>query len=333
MEDSYLSLDNDDPNLTCNDLNEGRVALKLKNDRTRRSWSPREEEVLLSALKGLVVTGWKADNGFRGGYHRRILEVMKREFPRTDLKITPHITSKISQWKKNYSSLCGILGRSGIGFNLNNDYKIDCDNDQWEQIIKADNNARVMRFKSWPMWDAWQEIFGKDRAVGTTAEDLLEMSKEVHSNGTPNLESGGSEYVASTDAPSGANPQNNNKSPQGDDQSASDSGYKTQSAKKKNKKRKGVERSDILLEMLAKSNEDINSRLDKLTNRIGYEFDVSKSRKEVFGILADIQGLTLGQQLDAAGIILEKVQRLDLFMSLPEAFLHTYVVRMLEKHT
>ncbi|KAL1568829.1 hypothetical protein AAHA92_00388 [Salvia divinorum] len=120
MEDSYLSLDNDDPNLTCNDLNEGRVALKLKNDHTRRSWSPREEEVLLSALKGLVVTGWKADNGFRGGYHRRILEVMKREFPRTDLKITPHITSKISQWKKNYSSLCGILGRSGIGFNLNN---------------------------------------------------------------------------------------------------------------------------------------------------------------------------------------------------------------------
>ncbi|KAG6407790.1 hypothetical protein SASPL_130788 [Salvia splendens] len=269
MEDSYLSRDNDDPDQTHNDLNKGRVTRKMKIDRTRRSWSPREEEVLLSNMKGLVVIGWKADNGFRGGY----------------------------------------LSYYG----------------------GADKEARNMRFKSWPMWDAWKEIFGKDRAVGTTAADLSEMSKEVYSTGIPFLENGDSEYVASTGAPSGANPQNTKSSPQGLDQTASDND--TQSFQKKNKKRKVVDRSDILLEMLAKSNEDINSRLDKLTNRIGYEFDVSKARKEVFSILGDIQGLTLGQQLDAAGIILEKVQRLDLFMSLPDAFCHTCVVRMLEKHT
>ncbi|KAG6430918.1 hypothetical protein SASPL_108992 [Salvia splendens] len=108
----------------------------MKIDRTHRSWSPREVEVLLSTMKGLVVTGWKADNGFCGGYLSRITEALKREFPRTDLKTSPHITSKISQWKKSYTSLCGILGRSGVGFNLHNDYKIDCDDDQWEQIIK-----------------------------------------------------------------------------------------------------------------------------------------------------------------------------------------------------
>ncbi|XP_042032575.1 uncharacterized protein LOC121779320 [Salvia splendens] len=168
-------------------LNKGRVAHKMKIDRTRRSWSPREEEVLLSTMKGLVVTGWKADNGFCGGYLSRIMEALKREFPRTDLKTSPHITSKISQWKKSYNSLCGILGRSGVGFNLHNDYKIDCDDDQWEQIITADKEARNMRFKSWPMWDAWKEIFGKDRAVGTTAADLGEMSKEVCSTGVPFL--------------------------------------------------------------------------------------------------------------------------------------------------
>ncbi|KAG6424332.1 hypothetical protein SASPL_114747 [Salvia splendens] len=204
------------------DLNEGRVALQIKMDRTRRSWSIREEEVLLDKLS----------------YHIQ-------DFPT----------------EKNYGSLSGILGRSGVGFNLTNDFKIDCDNEQWEQIITADKNVRNMRFN------------------------------------------GGSEYVASTDAPSGANPQNNKSSPQGLDQSASDSDHETRSAKKKNKKRKTVDRSDILLEMLAKNDEDINSRLDKLTNMIGYEFD-----------------------LDVAGIILEKVQRLDLFMCLPEAFRHTYVV-------
>ncbi|KAG6385671.1 hypothetical protein SASPL_154507 [Salvia splendens] len=222
----------------------------MKIGRTRRSWSPREEEVLLSAMKGLVVTRWKTDNGFRGGYLSRLLEALKREFPR---------------------------------FNLYNDYKIDCDNDQWEQIIRVDKDTRNMR---------------------TIAVDLVEMSKE-----------------------------NNKSSPQGMDQSASDSDHETQSSKKKNKKHKVVDRSNILLEMLAKSNEDINSRLDKLINRIGYEFDVSKSRNEVFAILEDIQGLTLGQQLDVVGIILEKVQRLDLFMSLPEVFRHMYMVCILKKQT
>lgn len=31
-----------------------------------------------------------------------------------------------------------------------------------------------MRYKSWPYYDAWQEIFGKDRANGEAAEDLLD---------------------------------------------------------------------------------------------------------------------------------------------------------------
>ncbi|KAG6400926.1 hypothetical protein SASPL_137771 [Salvia splendens] len=118
------------------------------------------------------------------------------------------------------------------------DSNLSLDNDD---IIAMD--ARNVHFKLWPMWDAWKEIFGKDRAVETTTADLLEMSNEVRSNGIPNLESGGSEYVASTDAPSGAIPHNNKSFPQGLDQSVSDSEHKTQPAKKKNKKRKIVDRA------------------------------------------------------------------------------------------
>ncbi|XP_042038960.1 uncharacterized protein LOC121784791 [Salvia splendens] len=144
-------------------------------------------------MKSLDVTGWKADNGFRDGSLSRILEALKREFPRTDLKISPNITSKISQWKKKLQ--LSLWNPRTKRCRLQPDYKIDCDNDKWEQIIRADKDARNMRFKSWPMWDAWNEIFGKDRAVDTPAADLKEMSKEVYSNGDPILESGDSEYV------------------------------------------------------------------------------------------------------------------------------------------
>lgn len=43
-----------------------------KGDRTRRMWTPREEEILAETLLELVARGWKADNGFRAGYLTKI---------------------------------------------------------------------------------------------------------------------------------------------------------------------------------------------------------------------------------------------------------------------
>ncbi|XP_042025293.1 uncharacterized protein LOC121772317 isoform X2 [Salvia splendens] len=128
----------------------GGHADKVKGDRTRRSWSKREEEALLVALHDLVAGGWKSDNGFRNGYATRVYQVMKREIPDTELKVSPHINSKITMWKREYGALSTILDRSGVGFNSNNDYKIECNNEQWAQIVKADSNAKTMRNKSWP---------------------------------------------------------------------------------------------------------------------------------------------------------------------------------------
>lgn len=106
-------------------------------EKTRRSWTNREEEVLLAALKELVATGWKSDNGFRPGYVKKLEEAMKKEFPRTDLKGVPHITSRLTIWKKNYASIVTMLSRSGIGFNVHGDNKIDADDEQWEHAIRV----------------------------------------------------------------------------------------------------------------------------------------------------------------------------------------------------
>ncbi|KAG6430622.1 hypothetical protein SASPL_108694 [Salvia splendens] len=101
----------------------------IRGDRSRRSWPDKEEATLIVALKDLVVTGWKSDNGFRSGYLTRIEDALKRDFPNTDLRAQPHIQSKITTWKKFYSTLAMILDQSGVGFNNHGDYKIDCDDD------------------------------------------------------------------------------------------------------------------------------------------------------------------------------------------------------------
>lgn len=71
----------------------------VKPDRTRRSWSKREEEVLVMALHDIVAGGWKADNDFRSGHSKMVYNVLKREIPNTELRVSPHINSKISTWK------------------------------------------------------------------------------------------------------------------------------------------------------------------------------------------------------------------------------------------
>ncbi|KAG6392820.1 hypothetical protein SASPL_147047 [Salvia splendens] len=68
-----------------------------RGDRTRRSWSGKEEEILAATMKELVAQGWKSDNGFRSGYLNKIEEALKREFPTSDIKVNPHVQSKIFQ--------------------------------------------------------------------------------------------------------------------------------------------------------------------------------------------------------------------------------------------
>ena len=92
---------------------------------------------MVATLKELVAQGWKSDNGFRSGYHNKVEEALRREFPTTDIKANPHIQSQICSWNKNYSSLVTILGRSGVRFNSNNDFKIDREDDQWAQIVRV----------------------------------------------------------------------------------------------------------------------------------------------------------------------------------------------------
>ena len=108
-----------------------------KPDHTRRCWADSEERFLLATLKELVSLGWKADNGFRGGYLAKLEEAMRREFPTCGLRANPHIQSKIHIWKKNYGAVAQLLDKSGVGFNIHGDYKIDCDEHQWAEIIKV----------------------------------------------------------------------------------------------------------------------------------------------------------------------------------------------------
>ncbi|KAL0396293.1 UNVERIFIED_CONTAM: hypothetical protein Scaly_0077700 [Sesamum calycinum] len=125
-----------------------------------------EEETLINAMKSLVVGGWKCDNGFRNGHLSQLEAHMQRAFPHSNIKAEPHITSKLHVWKKQYSTLVTMMSKSGLGWDDSRCMVTVEDNKAWEEYVKIDPTAKGMRYKSWPFFPAWSEIFGKDRAQG-----------------------------------------------------------------------------------------------------------------------------------------------------------------------
>lgn len=103
----------------------------------RRCWSQKEEEVLISYLKDIVASGWKADNGFRVGYLSLLEQNMTKTFPGTDIRATPHINSKIHAWKRDYGTIVSIMvGRTGVGWN-NTTKMLEATDDMWDAVMKV----------------------------------------------------------------------------------------------------------------------------------------------------------------------------------------------------
>ncbi|XP_057794964.1 uncharacterized protein LOC131011181 [Salvia miltiorrhiza] len=294
-----------------------------KNDKSRRSWSAKEEVVLIQALKELVADGWKSDNGFRAGFLAKLEDALKKEFPGTDLRANPHINSKLGTWKKNYYSLSGMLGKSGSGFNLNSNNMIDCDNELWEQICRVDNNASKMRFKSWPLYDDWKIIFGKDRATGDQAEDFMEAINDMV---------GRDNVFQNVNSDEQAPPVQLEKDLH--NEVAEDSTCQSQKSggvgRTTTRKRKKDDSFDMACELILEIGRNTNDRLEHFGSRIGYEFDLAKARTEVYHTLSAMVGVDKSAKFEVCEILADKVERLELFMSLPVEARPDYLMRVLE---
>ncbi|KZV50983.1 hypothetical protein F511_15226 [Dorcoceras hygrometricum] len=154
------------------------VCRTKKVDKTRSTWTPREEDVLITSLKDVITKGWKSENGFKAGYVTLLDSAMHAALPGTDLRGNPHINSKVHVWKKTYGTLVTLLGKSGVGCN-DTDNTVEATDETWETILKADSSFRSMRHKQWTHFPGWFEIFGNDRATGEHSQTFENSLKDV----------------------------------------------------------------------------------------------------------------------------------------------------------
>lgn len=189
-------------------------------------------------------------------------------------------------------------------------------------VFQLDSNARTMRFKSWPHYDAWKEIFGKDRANGESAEDIMNAYNDFNREGSQPTEGYAGDYHVNMDDIS---------MDEGNGESFSQS-HKSQPSPTENPKKKRKVNTDFteILQVLSETSRAATDRLETLINRIGVEFDVRKAKQEAFSKLGSIPGLSIEEKFNVCIIMAGKVELLEIFIGLPEEARPQYVAHLLK---
>ncbi|KAL8488380.1 hypothetical protein ACS0TY_024601 [Phlomoides rotata] len=123
---------------------------------------------------------------------------MRKLLPGTDIVALPLINFKIHVWKKEYGALPDLLSKSGISWNSTTSMIEVEDKAVWDDCRLADPHVKGVRFKTWPYYPKWIDIFGKDKATGEHAVDPIDLVNELYRNDMEEEGDTGEKYVPPT---------------------------------------------------------------------------------------------------------------------------------------
>ncbi|KAL8473855.1 hypothetical protein ACS0TY_030639 [Phlomoides rotata] len=236
----------------------------------------------------------------------------------TDIRAFPHINSKILTWKKHHGCIQLALGETGCGFNTSTKIL---------DLLRKDPTVSGMRYKLWPYYEDWLEVFGNDRAVGVPAEDVPDVSVEYDTEDIqPQV--GAGQPSASNVAHDEFEMEDESYEPTVD---MSKAAAASQSSSKKRSHAESFDNKDMIT-ALGEIFKSSNDRLGEVVKSIGcqYETNSAQTRKDVFNMLESITDLSLDERLDAADMLSKNMQRLEMFTGLSEAARSRYIHCLLD---
>ncbi|GER50751.1 elongation factor G [Striga asiatica] len=135
------------------------------------------------ALALLMFNEWDVMESTASGGRNSQANGQRRVWTRDEesalIQAQPHISSKITVWKKNYGLILGMLGTSGFEWCEMENMIVVKEDVVWQSNIKANPRVKGMHYKSWPFYGDWVKIFGKDRATGEGAQGFTDVVNGV----------------------------------------------------------------------------------------------------------------------------------------------------------
>ncbi|KAF3624001.1 putative ABC transporter B family member 25-like [Capsicum annuum] len=230
---------------------------------------------------------------------------------------------------------------------------------------RAKPKAKNMNTKKWPMFEDWEEIFGKDRATGEFAEAPLDVIEEIHKSRTPQLcndmslgflidvddeeeaEDATELRAENATGPSvftrgeniaGASAGTSANKNVGSRQTHKQGEYAKRSSSNVNEKEKNTKRIKIveddnktflegMMEVLNFFTEVQDKRMSALIEKLG-ECDRSDVRCQVYSILKSpvfLELYTVQQRIKAGTVLCKYDKKMELFLSMGEDERNTMV--------
>ncbi|KAL8556857.1 hypothetical protein ACS0TY_004363 [Phlomoides rotata] len=238
----------------------------------------------------------------------------------TDIVANPHINSKIHVWKKDYGALSDLLSKSGIGWNSTNSMIEIEDEGVWESCRRADPGVKGLRYKTWPYYPQWIEIFGKDMTTGENDVDPIDLVNELYHNGLDKEEEIGKTYAPITpDTLNDVEDHNNRKH--------TDVDFK---GKPRAQKRKMCDPDiTMLVDSLGEFMKFSKVAMTDLSAGNDKGSASSSENKRLNDIINGIVGLKLSDKLKVCDELVQNSKRLDFFLSLPTNEQEEYVWMLL----
>ncbi|KAL2231952.1 UNVERIFIED_CONTAM: hypothetical protein Sindi_1375200 [Sesamum indicum] len=282
----------------------------------RRMWTILEEECLVVALRNLVVTGWKCDNGFRTGYLGQLESYIAKHFPQANIKADPHITSKLHVRKKQYSTLTTMLTRSRFGWDESRNIVTVEEDAIWDDYVKLDPSAKGMRQRAWPFFPAWREIFGRDRATGERSTDPFKEATEVTNEEIAETQECNVPHDAGIEETCdvGLEDEPDSSFIPNVDRSQNSSSAVKRTGGSSSRKRTASEVDDgfpRLVQMVTNFYESADARLGKLTRVLENEFGDPEHRSLILQQVRELEGLDENEQLIVPKASVSNVQCTD----------------------
>ncbi|XP_031274302.1 uncharacterized protein LOC116132773 [Pistacia vera] len=285
------------------------IKVNDKKKESRRVWTKAEEAALLNILDSVILEGGRTENGtFKPGTYIHIEKALTKVLPKSGLKASPHIDSKMRKWKKQYGVILDMLNTDGF---IWNDAKkcVMVDSDAtWESYIQSHTQARKWRNKPFPIYERLINIFGMHRATRCGAATPGEMVEEI------NLEKANGDAL---EVNGGALEVNGGCSPVSVAQPSS-SQHSMGSQFEISSKKRGRSRDDLIIGIkeIATSFERAYSRsvelMDKLVERL---INDREDRSDIADELAAM-GLSEDDEFEALTLILDKPSYISAFKSL-----------------
>ncbi|XP_031120430.1 uncharacterized protein At2g29880-like [Ipomoea triloba] len=283
---------------------------KVKN----RRWTHEEDAMLVSCMVDLHNMGTKkSDTGFKAGYLSELEKMLATKLPNSNIKGKPHIESRIKTLKKEWSIVHDLFTNHNSGFGWDDERKmVTAEDDVWEAYLSSHKEAAQYRRKTFPFYNEFTDIYGKDRATGKDSQTGADIVYEM----------GNAEAVEGIGGTMEGSQDDNPVELQDNDFSfvpTQSSGAREMSSTKRKRKRSDTCEpitADSLLGAAMMLSEKLESVGDKISKSLGTELTLQQKIEQLEGKLSEIEGLEYDDKFMALIKLPEYPNQMLVFFSL-----------------